>query len=97
MIRLTFWEDSEGVVHLQEALDAVDDMLIGGMFGAAGARVVIEEFMSGEEASFFAVIDGDSAVPLVSAQVCACGQADGRACSEQSANSLRSYQSLPSG
>ena len=52
----------------QEALDAVDDMISGGMFGAAGATVVIEEFMDGEEASFFALVDGASAVPLASAQ-----------------------------
>ena len=41
-----------------EALAAVDDMF-GGEFGAAGAEVVIEEFMEGEEASFFVLCDGD--------------------------------------
>jgi phosphoribosylamine--glycine ligase len=46
----------------------VDDMISGGIFGAAGATVVIEEFMDGEEASFFALVDGTTAVPLASAQ-----------------------------
>ncbi len=52
---------------LQEALDAVDDML-GGAFGAAGAEVVIEEFMEGEEASFFILSDGKTALPVGTAQ-----------------------------
>ena len=39
-----------------------------GAFGAAGAEIVIEEFLTGEEASFFALIDGKHALPLVSAQ-----------------------------
>ena len=47
---------------------AVDDMLEGGAFGEAGAELVIEEFLTGEEASFFAICDGDTALPLVSAQ-----------------------------
>src|SRR5215218_4094707 len=50
-----------------EALDAVD-MMFGGGLGAAGAEVVIEEFMVGEEASFFALCDGDHALPLATAQ-----------------------------
>mmetsp|Transcript_29594 Transcript_29594/g.40868 ORF Transcript_29594/g.40868 Transcript_29594/m.40868 type:complete len:523 (-) Transcript_29594:171-1739(-) len=52
----------------QEAEEAVEGMLVGGSFGEAGGRVVIEEFMEGEEASFFAVTDGVNTVPLVSAQ-----------------------------
>ncbi len=52
---------------LPEALDAVDDMFIG-EFGAAGAEVVIEEFMTGEEASFFVLTDGVNALPVGSAQ-----------------------------
>jgi len=52
---------------LAEAEAAVDAML-GGSFGAAGAEVVIEEFLAGEEASFFALCDGDNAIPLASAQ-----------------------------
>ncbi|NJC89151.1 MAG: phosphoribosylamine--glycine ligase [Desulfuromonas sp.] len=51
-----------------EAQDAVRDMLSGDAFGAAGARVVIEEFLEGEEASFLAFTDGKSIIPLASAQ-----------------------------
>jgi len=50
-----------------EALAAIDDMF-GGTFGAAGAGVVIEEFMTGEEASFFILSDGVTALPIGSAQ-----------------------------
>jgi phosphoribosylamine---glycine ligase len=50
-----------------EALAAIDDMF-GGAFGGAGAEVVIEEFMTGEEASFFVLCDGESVMPLGSAQ-----------------------------
>jgi phosphoribosylamine--glycine ligase len=52
---------------LDEALDAVD-MMFGGGFGEAGAEVVVEEFMTGEEASFFALCDGEHALPLATAQ-----------------------------
>ncbi|MGY3437343.1 MULTISPECIES: phosphoribosylamine--glycine ligase [unclassified Marinovum] len=51
----------------QTALDAIDDMF-GGTFGAAGAEVVIEEFMDGEEASFFVLCDGKTALPIGTAQ-----------------------------
>src|SRR4051795_9177727 len=51
----------------QEALAAVD-MMFGGAFGASGAEVVIEEFMQGEEASFFVLCDGEHALPLATAQ-----------------------------
>jgi phosphoribosylamine---glycine ligase len=50
-----------------EAEAAIDAML-GGSLGASGAEVVIEEFLAGEEASFFALCDGESAIPLASAQ-----------------------------
>mgnify|MGYP002078386457 FL=1 len=50
-----------------EARDALEDMF-GGGFGTAGAEVVLEEFMLGEEASFFALTDGKSVVPFGSAQ-----------------------------
>jgi phosphoribosylamine--glycine ligase len=53
---------------VDQAFTAVDDMLEGGAFGAAGAEVVIEEFLAGEEASFFALCDGETAIPLASAQ-----------------------------
>ena len=52
---------------LDEALDAVDDMF-SGEFGAAGAEVVIEQFMTGEEASFFILTDGVHALPFGTAQ-----------------------------
>ncbi len=50
-----------------EALDAIDDMF-GGEFGTAGAEVVIEEFMEGEEASFFVLVDGETVLPIGTAQ-----------------------------
>ena len=50
-----------------EALEGIDDMF-GGAFGAAGAEVVIEEFMAGEEASFFILTDGITALPIGTAQ-----------------------------
>jgi phosphoribosylamine--glycine ligase len=52
---------------LQEAEDSID-MMLGGGFGAAGAEAVVEEFMTGEEASFFVLCDGENALPLVAAQ-----------------------------
>ena len=50
-----------------EALAAIDDMF-GGSLGTAGAEVVIEEFMAGEEASFFILTDGTTALPIGTAQ-----------------------------
>jgi phosphoribosylamine--glycine ligase len=47
---------------------ALNDMLAGNRFGAAGAEVVIEEWLHGEEASFFALVDGENALPLAAAQ-----------------------------
>ena len=52
---------------VDQAEAAIDDMFAGA-FGAAGAEVVVEEFMTGEEASFFALVDGDTALPLATAQ-----------------------------
>ncbi len=52
---------------LDEALGAID-MMFGGAFGASGSEVVIEEFMTGEEASFFALCDGTHALALATAQ-----------------------------
>jgi len=52
---------------LDEALAAIDDMF-DGSFGDAGAEVVIEEFMDGEEASFFVLCDGDTILPVGTAQ-----------------------------
>jgi phosphoribosylamine--glycine ligase len=52
----------------QEAIAAVRDMLSGNAFGSAGSRVVIEEFLTGEEASFLVITDGKNIIPLASAQ-----------------------------
>ena len=51
-----------------DALAAAREMLTGGRFGAAGEEIVIEEFLAGEEASFFALVDGETALPLAAAQ-----------------------------
>jgi phosphoribosylamine--glycine ligase len=48
--------------------EAAIDAILGGSLGSAGAEVVIEEFLPGEEVSFFALCDGDNAIPLASAQ-----------------------------
>jgi len=53
---------------LDEAKDAVNDMLSGNAFGSAGASIVIEEFLDGEEISYFAICDGENLLPLSSAQ-----------------------------
>ncbi|RVW23347.1 Phosphoribosylamine--glycine ligase, chloroplastic [Vitis vinifera] len=53
---------------LDEAYEAVDSMLVKGAFGSAGSQVIVEEFLEGEEASFFALVDGENAIPLESAQ-----------------------------
>jgi phosphoribosylamine---glycine ligase len=53
---------------LAEAEDAVRDMLSGNAFGSAGARVVIEEFLDGEEASFISMVDGVTALPMATSQ-----------------------------
>ncbi|HYE51443.1 MAG TPA: phosphoribosylamine--glycine ligase [Azospirillaceae bacterium] len=52
----------------EEALAAIDDAMVGRRFGEAGAELVIEEFLDGEEASFFALCDGTHAVALAGAQ-----------------------------
>ncbi|WP_435275712.1 phosphoribosylamine--glycine ligase [Psychrobium sp. nBUS_13] len=53
---------------LQEAEDAIKDMLAGNAFGEAGSRVVIEEFLDGEEASFIVMVDGDNVLPMATSQ-----------------------------
>ncbi|NHC06997.1 phosphoribosylamine--glycine ligase [Azonexus fungiphilus] len=61
----------KGVVvamSLEEAHAAIDDMLSGNKLGDAGARVVIEEFLDGEEASFIVMVDGKNVLPLASSQ-----------------------------
>lgn len=61
----------KGVILAQtedEAIAAVKDMLAGNAFGEAGHRVVIEEFMTGEEASFICMVDGEHVLPLATSQ-----------------------------
>jgi phosphoribosylamine--glycine ligase len=61
----------KGVIVAQseaEALAAIDDMLSANAFGDAGSRVVVEEFLTGEEASFIVMADGVHALPLASSQ-----------------------------
>lgn len=53
---------------VEEAIAAVEDMLSGNAFGEAGHRVVIEEFMTGEEASFIVMVDGEHILPLATSQ-----------------------------
>ena len=61
----------KGVILAQtesEAMAAVEDMLAGNVFGEAGHRVVIEEYLQGEEASFIVMADGTHCLPLASSQ-----------------------------
>jgi len=61
----------KGVIICQSVAEghaAIDSMMGAKIFGAAGNEVVVEEFLDGEEASFFAIVDGETAVPLVAAQ-----------------------------
>jgi phosphoribosylamine---glycine ligase len=60
----------KGVIAAQNLAEAeaAIDMMLGGGLGDAGAEVVVEEFLDGEEASFFALCDGATAIPLASAQ-----------------------------
>ncbi len=61
----------KGVIVAQtedEAIDAVNAMLHSQIFGAAGQRVVIEEFLTGEEASFICMVDGEHVLPLATSQ-----------------------------
>lgn len=61
----------KGVILAQteaEAIEAVEDMLQGNSFGDAGSRVVIEEFLTGEEASFICMVDGETVLPMATSQ-----------------------------
>jgi len=61
----------KGVILAQsedEAIATIEDMLSGNRFGDAGARVVIEEFLYGEEASFICMVDGKNVLPMASSQ-----------------------------
>lgn len=53
---------------VDEAIAAIDEAMVGKVFGASGDELVIEEFMVGEEASFFAICDGITALPFAAAQ-----------------------------
>lgn len=53
---------------VEEAIEASDGMLSAGEFGDAGARIVVEEFLEGEEASFIVMTDGETIVPLATSQ-----------------------------
>ena len=55
-------------MNVREALAAAEDALVGDRFGNAGASIVVEEYLSGEEVSIFALCDGDNALMLASAQ-----------------------------
>jgi phosphoribosylamine--glycine ligase len=60
----------KGVIVAQSVAEAeaAVDMMFGGGLGAAGGELVIEDFLDGEEASFFALCDGETAIPLATAQ-----------------------------
>ena len=61
----------KGVIVAQseaDAIAAIDDMLSGNAFGNAGSRVVVEQCLTGEEASFIVMVDGDTVVPFASSQ-----------------------------
>ena len=53
---------------IEQAHNAIDDMLADNKFGDAGSRVVIEQFLTGEEASFICMIDGDNILPMATSQ-----------------------------
>jgi len=53
---------------MDEALEAAEEMLSGEAFGGAGDRIVVEDFLQGEEASFIALVDGEDVLPLASSQ-----------------------------
>ena len=71
MIKADGLAAGKGVVvamTLAEAHAAIDDMLVGNKMGAAGARVVIEDFLEGEEASFIVMVDGDHVLAMATSQ-----------------------------
>ena len=71
VIKASGLAEGKGVViaqTLDEAIKTLNAMMNEDLYGNAGHEVVIEEFLEGEEASFFALVDGETAVPLLSAQ-----------------------------
>ncbi|XNM76155.1 phosphoribosylamine--glycine ligase [Escherichia coli] len=70
-LKRTVWLPGKGVIvamTLEEAEAAVHDMLAGNAFGDAGHRIVIEEFLDGEEASFIVMVDGEHVLPMATSQ-----------------------------
>jgi phosphoribosylamine--glycine ligase len=55
-------------LNVEDAVQAATDMLTGGRFGSAGATIVVEEFLAGEEASFIVITDGTTILPLATSQ-----------------------------
>ena len=55
-------------MSIEEAVAAAEAALVGGRFGDAGASIIVEEFLAGEELSVFAICDGENALMLASAQ-----------------------------
>ncbi len=53
---------------VEEAVDAAQSMLVGGEFSNAGAQIVVEDFLEGEEASFICIVDGTTVLPLATSQ-----------------------------
>ncbi|RKO66970.1 phosphoribosylamine--glycine ligase [Desulfofundulus salinus] len=53
---------------VEEALGAVEDIMVKGVFGAAGSRVVVEEYLTGQEVSILAFTDGETVIPMLPAQ-----------------------------
>ncbi|KAL3717696.1 hypothetical protein ACJRO7_009176 [Eucalyptus globulus] len=53
---------------LEEAYDAVDSMLVKGAFGSGGSKLIVEEFLEGDEVSFYTLVDGERAIPMASVQ-----------------------------
>src|SRR2546426_2113788 len=71
VVKADGWAAGKGVVicaTVKEAHEAIDEIMRARLFGEAGDRIVVEEFLEGEEASFLAFTDGTTALPLASAQ-----------------------------
>ncbi|KAI3408650.1 Glycinamide ribonucleotide synthetase [Psidium guajava] len=63
--------DGKGAIvagTLEEAYEAIDTILVRGAFGSAGSKVIVEEYLEGEEASFHALVDGENAVAMETSQ-----------------------------
>lgn len=63
--------DGKGAIvamTLEEAYEAIDLILVTGGFGSAGSKVIVEEYLEGEEASFHALVDGENAIAMETSQ-----------------------------